>query len=82
MSCSPASVHERQVEATEKRLGFRVGLRRRADDDVHAAHLVDLVVVDLGEHDLLLQAHGVVAAAVEALAVQRRGSRARAAGRC
>src|SRR5215467_13380152 len=67
---SPASVHEREVEAAEKRLGFRVRLRRRADDDVHASHNVDLVVVDLGEHDLLLQAHGEVATAVEGLAVQ------------
>src|SRR5215468_2253008 len=70
MCLSPASVHEREVECTEKRLGFRVRLRRRADDDVHAAYLVDLVVVDLGEHDLLLQAHGEVAIAVERLAVQ------------
>jgi hypothetical protein len=40
------------------------------DDDVHAPHLVDLVIVDLREHDVLLQAHGVVAAAIERLGVQ------------
>ena len=33
--------------------------------DVHAADLVDLVVLDLGEDDLLLQTEAVVAAAVE-----------------
>jgi len=38
--------------------------------DVHAAHLVDLVVVDLGEHELFLQAMAEVAIAVERLAVQ------------
>src|SRR6186997_32375 len=67
---SPASVHEREIETAEKRPGFRIRLRRRADDDVHAAHLVDFVVLDLREHDLLLEAHGEVATAVERLAVQ------------
>ena len=38
------------------------------NDDVHAPHRFGLVVVDLDEDDVLLQAHGVVAAAVEALA--------------
>src|SRR5205807_3876524 len=34
-------------------------------DDVHAPDLVDLVVIDLGEDDLFLQAQRVIAAAVE-----------------
>ena len=45
-------------------------LRRGADHDVHAPDSIDLVVVDLGEHDVLLDAERVVAAAVEALRVQ------------
>ena len=40
------------------------------DRDVQTAHLVDRVVVDLGEDDLLLDAHRVVAAAVEGARVQ------------
>ncbi len=47
-----------------------VGLRRRVDDDVHAPHGFGLVVVDFDEDDVLLQAHRVIAAAVEALRVQ------------
>src|ERR1700749_2756001 len=54
---SPASVHEREVEAAEKRLGFRVRLRRRADNDVHAADHGDLVVLALGEPDLLIETY-------------------------
>ena len=45
--------------------GFFVGLSGGADDDVHAADLVDLIVLDLGEDQLLLDAQGIVAAAVE-----------------
>src|SRR5436190_2658286 len=43
---------------------------RRGDRDVEAADLVDGVVVDLGEDDLLAQAHRVVAAAVERRGLQ------------
>src|ERR1700744_1913035 len=64
------SVHERELEALEKRARLCVGLRRRIEDDVHPPHRLRLVVVDFDEHDVLLQAHGIVAAAVEALAVQ------------
>ena len=35
----------------------------------HAANLVHLVVFDFGEDQLLLEAHGVVAAAVEGVGV-------------
>src|SRR3546814_1667061 len=41
-----------------------------SDLDVHAAHLVDAVIVDLGEHDLLLETHRVIAPAVERLGVE------------
>ena len=41
------------------------------DGDVHAARGVDLVVVDLGEHDLLVEPERVVAAAVPATCAGR-----------
>ena len=50
----------------EERARFLVGPGGGADDDVHAPDLVDLVVVDLREHQMLLEAQGVVAATVEA----------------
>ena len=50
----------------QQRLGFGVVFRVRADDDVHPQNFVDLVEVDLGEHDVLFQTHGVVAIAIKA----------------
>ena len=44
--------------------------------------MVDLVVVDLREHDLLLETHGEVAIAVERLAVQAAEVADAPAGRC
>src|SRR4051812_13349524 len=61
---SRSVLHERELELGQKRAGFVVSPGRGADDDVHAPHLVDLVVVDFREHDVFLQAHGVVAATV------------------
>ena len=59
--------HAERVEQGE-RLGVRLG--GGGDRDVEPADLVDAVVVDLGEDDLLADAHGVVAAAVERARVQ------------
>src|SRR5579863_3281402 len=56
---------EREVESLEQCSALTVVLRRRRNRDVHAPDLVDLVVLDLGENDLLLDAQAVVAAAVE-----------------
>jgi hypothetical protein len=42
----------------------------RDDGDVHPAHRVDVVVVDLGEHELLGEPEGVVAVAVEGVGLQ------------
>src|SRR5487761_1917293 len=61
-------VPERKLERGEQRLRFGVGLRGRRDRDVHAPDRVDLVVLDLREDDLLLDAHVVIAATVEAAA--------------
>src|SRR5262245_9265031 len=48
------SVPEREIEFLQQGLSFFVGARSRADDDVHAPHLFNLVVIDLGEHDVFL----------------------------
>src|SRR3954468_12758032 len=58
-------VLEREAERREQRARFVVGLGGGVDRDVHAADRVDLVVLDLGEDDLLLHAEAVVATAVE-----------------
>src|SRR5438128_8586486 len=58
---------ERHPEAAQQRARLFVRPRRRADRDLHAAQPVDLVVLDLGEDELLLEPEGVVAAPVEAL---------------
>src|SRR5204862_5004107 len=60
-----SSVLEREAECREQRARFVVGLCRGVDGDVHAADRIDLVVLDLGEDDLLLDAERIVAAAVE-----------------
>src|SRR5690349_10446118 len=59
------SVLEREAERGEERSCFVVGPGSRVDGDVHPADGIDLVVLDLGEDDLLLHAEAVVAAAVE-----------------
>src|SRR5256885_1537608 len=64
---SGPSLPEREIESGQQGARFLVGARGRADRDVHAPDLGRLVVVDLREHDVLLDADRVVAAAVEAL---------------
>src|SRR5574337_138830 len=59
------SVLERKAEGAQQCLALVIGLRARRDADVQPADRIDLVVVDLGEDDLLLHADVVVAAAVE-----------------
>src|SRR5271156_5649700 len=39
--------------------------RRRGNGDVHATDLIDLVVLNLGENDLLFDPQAVIAAAIE-----------------
>src|SRR6266571_1655429 len=58
---------ERHSEVREEHLRVLVRARRRDDADVHAAHLIDLVVDDLGKDQLLAEPEGVVTPAVEAL---------------
>src|SRR5690606_11783282 len=56
---------QREVERLEQRAALLIRPRSRRDRDIHAPHRVDLVVVDLGEDDLLADADVVVALAVE-----------------
>src|SRR3954464_2591080 len=60
-----SSVLERETERGEQCARLVVVFRRGGDCDVHAPQRVDLVVFDLGEDDLFLEAQVVVAAAVE-----------------
>src|SRR3546814_18055028 len=64
------SVRKRHVEALEERLRLLIGPRGRTDHDVHATDRIDLVVVEFGKNDLLLQPERIVAVAVEALGRQ------------
>src|SRR5215470_10168279 len=61
------SLPEREVECGQEGARLVVGFRAGADRDVHSPDIGRLVVVDLGEDDVLLDADRVVAAAVEAL---------------
>src|SRR5512139_4351424 len=64
------SLPEREIESGQQGPRLFVGLGRGTDRDVHTAGFRDLVEVDLGENNVLLDAERVVAAAVEALRVQ------------
>src|SRR3546814_16089676 len=61
---------EREAELLEQRATLFVIGGRGHDSDVHAARPVDLVLVNLVEHDLLGETEGVVATTVELVAVQ------------
>src|SRR5882672_8704560 len=62
--CSDAEGHSKTLEQSA---GTVVILRRGDDGDFHALELVDLGVVDFSEDQLVAEAKGVVAAAIEAL---------------
>src|SRR5665213_1852723 len=57
---------ERETEGVEQCPALLVIPRGGRDRDVHAAYLIDRVVLNFGEDDLLAHAHGVVAATIEA----------------
>src|SRR3954469_1068832 len=58
---------EGEAEAAQQGPALLVGRGRRHEGDVHAPRAVDPVRVDLVEHDLLVEAEGVVTVAVELL---------------
>ena len=55
------------MEGLEKRPALLVGLGSGDDGDVHATRAIDLVIVNLGEDQLLGHAHREVAMIVEGL---------------
>src|SRR5664279_6326598 len=63
----PALAGEGHSEELQKFPGLLVGLRRRHDADLQPAETVDLVVIDLGERELLAHPEAVVAAPIERL---------------
>src|SRR5215831_3908080 len=70
VSCFPpwrmSSLPEREVERAQQRARLCVGLRAGAHGDVHSPDIGHLVVVDLGEDDMFLDADRVISAAIEA----------------
>src|SRR5690606_29594358 len=61
---------ERETEQLQQLARFVVGLGSGGDDDVEPTHLLDLVGADLGEHDLFLETHRIVAVTVERARVE------------
>ena len=59
----PPLFRERRAHESEKLFCFLVGGSRSYENDIHSANLVDLVVLDLGEDQLLLDTQSKVAAA-------------------
>src|ERR1700687_4576579 len=62
----PASFGERKLKRREQSPRFVIRSCRGADRNVHAPDRIDLVIVDLGKHAVLFQAHRIIAAPVEA----------------
>src|SRR3954467_2074319 len=69
-SPSRSRLLEGEAEVTKERAALSVVGRRGHHGDVHTPGAVDLVLVDLVEHDLLRETEGVVATAVELLGGQ------------
>src|SRR3954470_572017 len=69
-SPSRSRLLEGEAEVTKERTALSVVGRRGHHGDVHTPGAVDLVLVDLVEHDLLGETEGVVATAVELLGGQ------------
>jgi len=66
--CSPLLLTPgRHSHEPQELKAFFVGPGRGDDGDVHAADLLDLVVIHLGKHDLFLDPESIVAAPVEPL---------------
>src|SRR5690606_27299163 len=64
---SLALTSQRKVERPQQCAAFIVVPSRGGDGDIHATQLVDLVVINLGEDDLLVDPHGEIATSVEGL---------------
>src|SRR5690606_36448757 len=62
------SVSERKFKCGEQRFRFLVGLCSRRDADIQTTQCINLVVLDLGENDLLFHTDVVVTTTIECLA--------------
>ena len=60
---------ERSAQSLQQLLALFVGLSGGNEADIHAADCIDLLEVDLGEDDLLLDAACKVASTVKTVAV-------------
>src|SRR5262245_22133572 len=67
---SSALSMERKLEAGEKRARLFVRLRTGVDDDIHAPHVLGLVIIDLDEDDVLLETERKIPAAIEAFRIE------------
>src|SRR6516162_6790973 len=67
---SPVAVREGQAEGAQQRESLLVVLGARRDRHVEPADLLDVVVVDLGEDELLTDAEREVAAAIHRARVE------------
>src|SRR5205085_11347966 len=61
---------EGEIEQAQQLARLLIRLRGGGYDDIHAPDLVDLIVIDLGEDDLFLEAHGVIASAIEGTRIE------------
>src|SRR4029079_7075470 len=61
------SLPEREIESGQQGTRLVVGTRRGANRDIHAAGFRNLVEIDFGENDVLLEGERGVAAAREPL---------------
>jgi|GEM_PF-3409992 hypothetical protein len=56
---------ERHPQRFEQAQGYFIGFRSRADANIKPAHVGYFIAVDFHEHDLFLDAEGIIAVAVE-----------------
>ena len=78
---SSSLVRERSAHESEQLACFFIGLCGGGDRDVHTTQLLDLIVVDLGEDDLFLQAHAVLLQKLDDSAARDDAFRKRILGR-
>ena len=60
---------KRHIEEAKELPCFLIGICRGGKDDVHASDLVDLVVLDLREDQLLLDAKSVISSSIKGVGV-------------
>ena len=62
-------ISEGHTEKSEELASLFVGMGGSGDDNVQAANFINFIVVDFGENELFLDAEGVIASAVEGIAI-------------